>query len=103
LLDESRSDAWISRRNPCVRRPISALGQISADGIPYLTPEIQLFYKSESTQDEGRDRFHGRDATPGQRATTVADERDHRHAWHAPVAESAPVMISCQGQPAGEH
>jgi hypothetical protein len=57
MLDESRSDAWISRRNPCVRRPISALGQISADGIPYLAPEIQLFYKAKAPRPKDETDF----------------------------------------------
>lgn len=46
MFDESEGDEWISRRDPIVRLPIAALGRVSADGIPYLAPEIQLFYKS---------------------------------------------------------
>ncbi|OKH99334.1 amino acid transporter [Streptomyces sp. CB02923] len=46
MLDESRGREWVSRRNPRVRRPIGALGDTSADGIPFLTPEVQLFYKA---------------------------------------------------------
>lgn len=48
MLDESHNDYWVSRRNPQLRRPIPLLGQISPDGIPYLTPEIQLFYKAKT-------------------------------------------------------
>lgn len=46
MLDESSGEDWVSRRDPRVRRPISSLGRTSADGIPYLAPEIQLFYKA---------------------------------------------------------
>ncbi|HEX5116308.1 MAG TPA: amino acid transporter [Pseudonocardiaceae bacterium] len=46
MLDESSGEDWISRRDPRVRRPISTLGHTSPDGIPYLAPEIQLFYKA---------------------------------------------------------
>jgi hypothetical protein len=48
MLDESRGDDWISR-NPCVRRPISALGEISADGIPYPAPGDPIVLQSESS------------------------------------------------------
>ncbi len=47
MLDEAHNQEWVSRRDPRVRRPIDALGLISADGIPYLAPEVQLFYKAK--------------------------------------------------------
>jgi hypothetical protein len=46
MLDESCRDEWVSRRDPRIRRSISSLGSVSPDGIPYLMPEIQLFYKA---------------------------------------------------------
>ncbi|MEV6236005.1 amino acid transporter [Lentzea sp. NPDC051838] len=46
MLDESDGDDWVSRRHPRVRRSISSIGNATASGIPYLVPEIQLFYKS---------------------------------------------------------
>ena len=47
MLDESEGGQWLSRRNPDVRRPIEALGGVSPGGIPYLAPEIQLYYKAK--------------------------------------------------------
>jgi hypothetical protein len=47
MLDESAGDEWLSRRDARVRRPIASLGRVSADGIPYLVPEVQLFYKAK--------------------------------------------------------
>lgn len=47
MLDESRRQEWVSRRDPRVRRPVRTLGLVSADGIPYLAPEVQLFYKAK--------------------------------------------------------
>lgn len=47
MLDESAGDTWISRRNPSVRRPITRIGLRNHDGIPYLAPEIQLYYKAK--------------------------------------------------------
>lgn len=50
MLDESEGDEWVSRRDPRVRRAISSLGAVSADGIPYLAPEVQLYAKSRNTR-----------------------------------------------------
>jgi hypothetical protein len=47
LVPPSRFRA-LSRRDPRVRRSISTLGNVTESGIPYLVPEIQLFYKSTS-------------------------------------------------------
>lgn len=46
MLDERRDSDWVSRRDPRFRRPIDSLGSMTADGIPYLAPEIQLHYKA---------------------------------------------------------
>ncbi|MEU7788062.1 amino acid transporter [Amycolatopsis sp. NPDC049159] len=50
MLDETEGDEWISRRNPAVRRPVSRLGAVSAGGIPYLAPEVQLLAKARDTR-----------------------------------------------------
>lgn len=47
MLDESSDADWVSRRDERIRRPISSIGFVTADGIPYLAPEIQLFYKAK--------------------------------------------------------
>ncbi|MEU9779713.1 amino acid transporter [Streptomyces phaeochromogenes] len=47
MLDESHGQEWVSRRDPRVRRPLDELGLISTGGIPYLAPEVQLFYKAK--------------------------------------------------------
>lgn len=48
MLDESSGNDWVSRRDERIRRPITSLGSVTADGIPYLAPEIQLFYKANA-------------------------------------------------------
>jgi hypothetical protein len=48
MLDESAGEEWVSRRNPRLRRPLATLGCLSAEGVPFLAPEIQLFYKAET-------------------------------------------------------
>ncbi|WIY06843.1 amino acid transporter [Amycolatopsis mongoliensis] len=50
MLDEAEGDEWVSRRNPAVRRAVTGLGDVSADGIPYLAPEVQLFAKARGTR-----------------------------------------------------
>lgn len=52
MLDEAEGDQWVSRRHARVRLPIERVGRVTSDGIPYLAPEIQLFYKAKATQDK---------------------------------------------------
>jgi hypothetical protein len=47
MLDESAGEEWVSRRDPRIRRRISSLGLVSAERVPYLAPEVQLFYKAK--------------------------------------------------------
>lgn len=47
MLDESEGEEWISRRDARVRRSIDRLGLRSPEGVPYLAPEVQLFYKAK--------------------------------------------------------
>ncbi|MEU0792171.1 amino acid transporter [Amycolatopsis sp. NPDC005961] len=46
MLDETEGDSWVSRRDPAVRRAVTELGAVTADGIPYLATEVQLFVKA---------------------------------------------------------
>jgi hypothetical protein len=46
MLDESAGADWVSRRDRRIRRPVAGIGFSTADGIPYLAPEIQLLYKA---------------------------------------------------------
>lgn len=48
MLDESCGDDWVSRRDQRVRRPLTSLGSVTAEGVPYLAPDIQLFYKGKA-------------------------------------------------------
>ncbi|MGW7459040.1 nucleotidyltransferase domain-containing protein [Streptomyces sp. NPDC054797] len=50
MLDEADGDDWVSRRNPRVRLPITRLGRVTPGGIPYLSPEIQLYYKAKAVR-----------------------------------------------------
>ncbi|MEV6623520.1 amino acid transporter [Amycolatopsis sp. NPDC051106] len=57
MLDETEGDEWVSRRNPAVRRAVTGLGNVSADGIPYLQPEVQLFAKARDTRPKDEQDF----------------------------------------------
>ena len=50
MLDEADAGDWVSRRDSRVRRPLRDLGAVSEDGIPYLSPAVQLFYKAKNTR-----------------------------------------------------
>lgn len=47
MLDEADGDEWRSRRDARIRRPVSSLGLVTEQGVPFLAPEVQLFYKSK--------------------------------------------------------
>jgi aminoglycoside-2''-adenylyltransferase len=47
MIDESDGDEWVSRRHAGVRRALRDLGCTTPGGIPFLRPEVQLFYKSK--------------------------------------------------------
>jgi hypothetical protein len=57
MLDEAEGDEWVSRRNPAVRRAVTGLGDVSADGIPYLRTEVQLFAKARNTRPKDEQDF----------------------------------------------
>ena len=48
MLDEFSAGDWVSRHDRRIRRPVASIGSVTADGIPYLEPEIQLFYKARN-------------------------------------------------------
>jgi hypothetical protein len=57
MLDEADGDEWRSRRDARIHRPIPSLGLLTDDGIPVLTPEVQLFYKSKRKLDKNEIDF----------------------------------------------
>jgi hypothetical protein len=46
LVDEVVDGQWAYRRNLAVRLPLVRLGRETAEGVPYLCPEVVLLYKS---------------------------------------------------------
>lgn len=53
MLMEADGDDWVYRRFTQIRGKSADLGLRTEDGIPYLSPEIQLLYKSK---DHGRQK-----------------------------------------------
>jgi hypothetical protein len=47
MLQETRADTWLYRRDPAVTRPLAALGAHPLWGFPYLAPEVVLLYKAK--------------------------------------------------------
>jgi len=46
MLEEHVDDMWVYRRDPTVTLPITRLGRTTADGVPYICPEVALLYKA---------------------------------------------------------
>jgi hypothetical protein len=83
---------WIYRRDPRIRRPYPGIIRHSADGIPYLAPEVVLLFKA------GHPR--GKDEADFRRVLPLLDRAQRRwlldaltvtspgHPWRSAVAES---------------
>ena len=47
MVAEASDGEWLFRRTARIHRPVATIGLRTADGIPYLAPEIQLLYKAK--------------------------------------------------------
>jgi hypothetical protein len=57
MLDEAEGGDWVSRRSNSVRRAIEHVGALSEEGLPYLMPEVQLFYKASQPRPKDAQDF----------------------------------------------
>jgi len=96
LFAESEGDEWYHREWTDVRRPLSEVGMLSEVGVPYLAPEIVLFYKSghvliKGGMNEEKDQADFKELLPhlseGQRAWL-------RGALHTRYGEQHPWLDS---------
>jgi len=55
LFLDIEGEEWIYRRNASIRGRIRDIGLVTADGIPYLRPEVQLLYKGGSSNIREKD------------------------------------------------
>jgi hypothetical protein len=51
LLNDAEDDDWLFRRNNAVRLPLHQMGRVSADGVPFLAPEVVLLFKAKNVRD----------------------------------------------------
>ena len=51
LLHDIQDGIWAFRYFPAIQHPVAKIGLITADGIPYLAPEIALLYKAARLRD----------------------------------------------------
>jgi len=57
MLDEADDDTWVFRRLPAIRMSLAKAVKRTSEGIPYLTPEIQLLYKARQPRAKDLDDF----------------------------------------------
>jgi hypothetical protein len=76
---------WICRRAPAIRRPYDEIILKTADGIPYLTPEVALLFKAKDSRPKDEADFAGilPLLTPSQRAwlTSALRAMHPDHPW----------------------
>jgi hypothetical protein len=51
LLNDAEDDDWLFRRNNAVRLPLGHMGRVSADGVPFLAPEVVLLFKAKNARE----------------------------------------------------
>ncbi|MFE9424661.1 nucleotidyltransferase domain-containing protein [Kitasatospora sp. NPDC006697] len=86
-------ELWICRRDPAIRLPYEAVIAHTAEGIPYLVPEVALLFKAKAARPKDRADFEGALPLlgPARRARLRGWlERVHPgHRWLAELAEPA--------------
>ncbi|MFF4580101.1 nucleotidyltransferase domain-containing protein [Streptomyces sp. NPDC001373] len=83
MLDEAGRGQWVSRRDDGVRRPVAGIGAVSPDGIPYLRPEIQLYYKAKRPRPKDKQDFDAALPLLGtERRAWLADAITHTFGSH---------------------
>lgn len=85
MIDESEGDTWVSRRSQRVRMSLDRIGHRTADGVPFLAAEVQLFYKARSPRPKDQLDFDAvlPHLTPPQRAwlDDALDRTVPDHPW----------------------
>jgi hypothetical protein len=56
-FDERQGDDWVFRRDDQITMPLGHLGKVTADGVPYLVPEVVLLYKAKDTREHDEADF----------------------------------------------
>jgi hypothetical protein len=73
LLNDAKGETWHFRRDQRIQRPLHLVGRSSAEGIPYLAPEVVLLYKAQELRaTDAADFAVGRDALDGEQRAWLA-------------------------------
>lgn len=81
-IGEGDDDAWVYRRDPTVRRGWVEAVLRTADGVPYLAPELQLLFKSRNPRE--KDDLDAWEVIPvlnAERRATLARLLPGDHPW----------------------
>jgi hypothetical protein len=85
LVADTSGDRWIFRRDPTISVPISEIGLVTPEGIPYLAPEIQLLFKAKAPRSEDEQDFENAlpflDAGRIRWLTSVMHTIEPSHQW----------------------
>ncbi|WP_026690490.1 nucleotidyltransferase domain-containing protein [Alteribacter aurantiacus] len=57
MIVDTHGGDWLYKRKKTITRPIEEIGLQTAEGVPYLRPEIQLLYKGGSSHIREKDVF----------------------------------------------
>ncbi|MER7008983.1 hypothetical protein ABT297_38895 [Dactylosporangium sp. NPDC000555] len=75
-------DTWISRRDAALRLPYRDIIRTSADGVPYLVPELVLLFKAKGARDKDTaDLELALPALPADRRRWLHEHLPDGHAW----------------------
>jgi len=85
MLADSDGERWVYRRHRAVSKPINETGNRTADGVPYLVPEVELLFKAKDSRPTDEADFEAtlpRMASSSRRWLLAALERvDPGHPW----------------------
>ncbi|OGS49156.1 MAG: hypothetical protein A3K68_03155 [Euryarchaeota archaeon RBG_16_68_13] len=88
LLNEREGDAWRFQRLPEVTRPLVLAGMRTADGVPFLAPEIVLLYKAKDPRERDIHDFRvARGALDEDRRQWLRDALARVHPGHPWIRE----------------
>ncbi|MFE4976426.1 nucleotidyltransferase domain-containing protein [Kitasatospora sp. NPDC056651] len=97
LLDVFREPhdggTWICRRDESLRLPYEAVIERTADGIPYLAPELVLLFKAKATRPKDRADFANVLPLLG------GSRRDALRGWLERIHPGHPWLVELAGRP----
>jgi hypothetical protein len=90
IIGEGNDEVWIYRREPSIRYDWDEAVLRTANGLPYLAPELQLLFKSKNRRE--KDDIDARMVIPeleDKRRGRLAQLLPPNHPWHELIVSSA--------------